>query len=65
MQVVVDRTRCQGVGMCESIRPDIFEVDDGGDLVVHEGALAAGGDELRADLEQAVEACPTQALGLA
>jgi ferredoxin len=33
MQVVVDRTKCQGVGMCESIRPDVFEVADDGELL--------------------------------
>ncbi|WP_375484000.1 ferredoxin [uncultured Jatrophihabitans sp.] len=50
--------------MCESVRPDVFEVDDDGELILHEDAVAGGGDELAADLEQAVESCPTQALAL-
>ncbi len=61
MQVVVDRSRCQGVGMCESVRPDVFEVADDGELLVHDGAVAP---DDRSDLEQAVEACPTGALRL-
>ena len=64
MRMTVDRSRCQGVGMCESVRPDVFEVDDDGELILHEDAVTGGGAELVADLEQAVESCPTQALAL-
>ena len=61
MRVSVDRTKCQGVGMCESIRPDVFELDDDGELILHEDVVAP---DARDDLEQAVEACPTEALRL-
>jgi ferredoxin len=62
MRIIVDRTRCTGLGMCESVAPDVFEVNDDGDLVlkatsVPEGHLVA--------VEQAVACCPNEALRLA
>ncbi len=63
MRVILDRDRCQGVGICESIRPDVFELDDAGELEVHTPVVRDAAD--RNDLQQAVEACPTQALSLA
>ena len=32
MKVLVDRTKCTGLGICESVAPDLFEVDGNGDL---------------------------------
>ena len=62
MRIQLDRDKCQGVGMCESIRPDLFELDDTGELEVHADLV---GDADRDDVAQAVEACPTQALSIA
>lgn len=61
MKIVVDRTKCAGLGLCEAVAPDIFEVDAGGDLVVHDDVLS---DDRRADVDDAVEGCPTQALSV-
>ncbi len=61
MRVVVDRGVCQGVGMCESFAPEVFEVEDDGQVVVHESEVA-GTD--RETLQQAVDSCPTLALSL-
>ena len=61
MKIVVDRTKCAGLGLCEAVAPDIFEVDDGGDLVVHDDAAT---DERRSEIDDAVEGCPTQALSM-
>lgn len=61
MRVVVDRGVCQGIGMCESFAPDVFEVGDDGQVEVHESAVA-GTD--RSLLQQAVDGCPTLALTL-
>jgi ferredoxin len=52
---------CTGHGVCEGIRPDIFEVgDDGQAHLLTEDFTDAD----REDLEYAVEQCPTQALRL-
>ncbi len=61
MNVVVDRIRCQGMGMCESFSPEIFEVDDDGELILHTVEVT---ECARSEIEQAVQACPTQALSV-
>jgi ferredoxin len=62
MKITVDRTACTGLGICESIAPDVFEVDDDGELVLNVDEI----DEGRvADVRMAVEGCPTAALKLA
>lgn len=61
MKIMVDRSRCAGLGLCEAVAPDIFEVDAGGDLVLHDDAAS---DDRRADVDDAVEGCPTQALSV-
>lgn len=60
MEVSVDRVRCAGHGVCEALRPDIFELDD-------EGMVHVVGDPEEADrkdLADAVHQCPEQALRL-
>ncbi|MFE3056889.1 ferredoxin [Nocardia sp. NPDC059239] len=59
MKVVVDRSKCTGLGICESLAPAFFEVDDSGDLVLLKEDIA--GDELKA-VEEAIQGCPTEAL---
>jgi ferredoxin len=59
MKVVVDRGKCTGLGICESLAPTFFEVDDNGDLLLLEEDIAP--DDL-ADVEEAVRGCPTEAL---
>lgn len=61
MQVVIDTARCAGHGVCEALRPDIFELGDDGlaHLLVDEVDEAD-----RRDLEDAVRQCPEQALRL-
>lgn len=61
MKIELDRAKCTGIGMCESVAPDFFEIDHDGELVVHRDD--ADGSEL-ADVEAAVQACPTAALRL-
>jgi ferredoxin len=61
-QVQVDRDRCVGSGVCESLAPDVFEVDDDGLLIVHREEPAA--DDLDG-VRDAVQACPARALALA
>ena len=61
MRIVVDRDKCTGLGMCEGVAPDVFEVGDDGALVLH---LAEVTDDRAAEMREAVEACPTEALSL-
>jgi ferredoxin len=59
MKVVVDRSKCTGLGICESLAPLFFEVDDSGELIQLKEDIAD--DELAA-VEDAVQGCPTEAL---
>jgi ferredoxin len=61
MRIEADRDKCAGLGMCEAMEPDFFEVgDDGTVLVLDERP----GEEHRHDLVAAVNACPVLALKL-
>lgn len=57
--VAVDFGKCTGLGICESLAPDFFEVNDAGELQVLKTDI--GEDELQA-VEEAVAGCPTEAL---
>lgn len=61
MKLMLDRSRCTGIGMCEAVDPDRFEVDESGELVLHSDEVAPGA---RAVVEEAILACPTAALQL-
>ncbi|MCW2607498.1 MAG: Ferredoxin [Frankiales bacterium] len=58
-QVQVDTTLCASTGMCESVAPELFEIDDDGALQVLVPQLA-GAQVERA--REAARACPTRAL---
>jgi ferredoxin len=61
MRIVVDRDRCEGLGMCEAMAHEYFEVDD--DDVMHvleENPPASERDKVHA----ATQACPVLALTL-
>jgi len=62
MKITVDRARCTGLGICESLAPDVFEVNDAGDLVVLQAGEAP--EEYRDAVEAAVSGSPTEALRL-
>jgi ferredoxin len=59
MRVILDRTKCTGLGICESLAPDFFEVDDSGELLQLREDI---GDGELAEVEEAVAGCPTEAL---
>ncbi len=61
MKITVDRMRCTMLGVCESIAPDIFEINDDGDMVILQGEP---GEARRHEVENAVASCPTAALRL-
>ena len=61
MRIVVDRTKCSSIGLCEATAPDIFEIGADGALDILMDDVP---DDRRPDLEQACENCPTQALSI-
>lgn len=61
MRIHVDRDRCEGLGMCEAMASDYFELDDDDVMRV----LDETPDEAdRAHVHAAVQACPVLALTL-
>ena len=61
LRIVVDRHRCPGIGICESILPERFEVDDDGTLIVHDDLVTP---DTHSGVEEAVRGCPATALSL-
>jgi ferredoxin len=59
MRLVVDRDRCQGIGMCEMTAGDLIEVGDDSQSHVLVDELAP--EHLQA-AQVAVANCPTEAL---
>ena len=61
MRIMADRDTCEGLGMCEAMAPELFEVGDDDTVVVHD---EHPGEEHRQDVTAAVDACPVLALSL-
>ncbi len=61
MRIVADTAVCEGIGMCESMDPDRFEVgdDDVVDVLDTEPP-----EDAREEVAAAVDACPVAALRL-
>ena len=61
MHVNVDYDLCDSNAVCMGILPEVFEVRDDGFLyILNEDP----GEELRAKVEEAVRACPAQAISI-
>ncbi len=60
MKIHVDRDKCTGIGLCESLCPDMFEVNDDGVLDLIQGEEIP--DDLVGDVDAAISGCPTAAL---
>jgi len=58
-RVEVELDLCQGHAMCELEAPDFFRVPKRGTVEILD---AEPPDEVRAEIERAVESCPTRAL---
>lgn len=61
MKVSVDRTRCVSYAICIGVAPDVFLLDDADRLELVTDVVT---DENGPRLEEAVLACPAQALSL-
>jgi ferredoxin len=59
VKIVVDFDKCTGLGICESLAPEFFEVNDDGNMVLLKEDVSP--DELAA-VSEAVAGCPTEAL---
>lgn len=61
MEIVADYDKCEGLGMCEAMAPEFFEVGEEGQVSIVDKNPA---EEHRKDLLAAVDACPVLALKL-
>jgi ferredoxin len=61
MKVTVDRELCEANGVCASLVPQIFDLDEDDYLHITPGAVPA---ELADQVRLAVQSCPKMALSL-
>ncbi|MCU1644923.1 MAG: 3Fe-4S ferredoxin [Nocardia sp.] len=61
MRIRIDRTKCEGIGICGFFAPTVFELDDRGTLALLAEDVPGG---LISEIERAVEGCPTQAISI-
>ncbi|WP_027861710.1 ferredoxin [Marmoricola sp. URHB0036] len=62
MRIDVDRDKCEGLGMCEAMAHEYFELDDDDTMTVLDDSPP---EVDRSKVHAAVEACPVMALSLA
>ena len=62
MNIILDRPRCEGHGLCEEAAPQLMHLDDEGELILD--AEQVDGAALEA-AKAAVRVCPVAALRLA
>ena len=60
MKPIVNQELCIGCGTCESICPEVFHLDDGKSHVKEMPDYSSFKDKI----EQAVDACPVQAISI-
>ena len=60
-KIVVDRDKCEGLGMCEAMASDYFELDDDDEMTVLQDDVP---DADRGHVHAATQACPVLALTL-
>ena len=60
MRVVLDRAKCAGIGMCEGLDPERFQVQLDGKAEILNEELE--GDDAIAVAKEAVDMCPTASL---
>lgn len=61
MRIEADRTKCEGLGMCEAMSHEFFEVGDDGFVSVLDVSPA---EEHRKEVLAAIDSCPVLALKL-
>jgi ferredoxin len=61
MKITVNFDLCDSNGLCESLAPEVFELDDNDFLSVKQEEV---GDDQLDDVRRAVAACPKSAIAL-
>lgn len=62
-KVVVNKENCIGCGACMALASDVFEIgDDGLAQTKEENILDQMNEELKSDVMDAVDGCPTSAI---
>ena len=59
VRIEVDRDRCEGHGMCEATAPEVYRLDDDGELEI---LLEDLPPDLRLKAEAGARVCPVAAL---
>jgi ferredoxin len=59
MQILADRDRCEGHGLCADVAPDVYELDDDAVVVARYQTVPA---ELERKAEAGARVCPVAAL---
>ncbi len=59
MKVFVDDQRCRGHGMCTTLCPDVFVINDDGYAEVVVDQVASGQRDV---VREAIQCCPEQAI---
>jgi ferredoxin len=62
MKVVVDRAKCGGMGICEGIDPERFQVQGDDKTQVLQDVVVD--QQARELVQEAVDMCPTEALSI-
>jgi ferredoxin len=62
MKIVIDRNKCVSLGICEGLAPNIFHLNDDGEVEVNESTAVS--EEERENVRSAVSGCPVNALTL-
>ena len=61
LELAIDRTRCDGRGLCAELLPERIRLDDWGYPIIAPGRLP---EQLVVHAQRAVAACPVLALSL-
>ncbi|WP_315116725.1 ferredoxin [uncultured Clostridium sp.] len=59
MKAHVDKDTCIGCGLCPSIAPDVFEMDDDGKAIVTVDQVPDGSEDAA---KESADSCPTNAI---
>ena len=61
MKIVLDRSRCEGHGLCEQAAPEVYRLDDDGELAVSQNEVPG---PLVAAAQAGARVCPVAALSV-
>jgi ferredoxin len=64
MHIILDRTRCEGHGLCAEVAPKLMHLDDKGDLILDVEHVDDGDQAAVNAAKAAVRVCPVAALKL-